>query len=58
MKAFVFELGQVITIKCSGETGNIIGRAQYENSENSYLIRYQAGDGRAVEVWWQESALQ
>ncbi len=52
-----FENSQVVTIRCSGESGVVIGRAEYINSENSYLIRYQCADGRAVEAWWSESAL-
>lgn len=54
---FRFPLGNTVTIKCSGEAGRVIGRAEYENSENSYFVRYRAGDGRAVETWWNESAL-
>lgn len=54
---FKFEIGQNITIEASGETGKIIGAALYLTGENSYLIRYKAADGRAVDAWWQESAL-
>lgn len=53
-----FELSQTVAIAASGETGQIIGRAEYVTSEPSYLIRYAAKDGRAVEQWWGESALQ
>lgn len=55
---FKFELNQRVTILESGEQGLIIGRAQYANgSEDAYLIRYKAGDGRAVEAWWSVGAL-
>lgn len=54
---FTFELGQDVSIKSSGETGTVIGRAEYLHTENSYFIRYCAADGRAHEVWWGESAL-
>lgn len=54
---FTFELGQDISIESSGETGTVIGRAEHMHSENSYLIRYCAADGRATESWWGESAL-
>ena len=57
MNKFKFSLGQQVSIACSGEGGEVIGRAEYTTSENSYLVRYHAGDGRAVESWWQESAL-
>ena len=54
---FKFNLKQLVKIEESGETGTIIGRAEYATSENSYCLRYKAADGRAVEAWWQESAL-
>lgn len=52
-----FQLQQTVTITASGEQGEIIGRAEYTTSEPSYLIRYKCADGRAVESWWNESAL-
>ena len=54
---FKFGLNQDVTIAASGEAGKVIGRAEYTTSESSYLVRYQAADGRATEAWWQESAL-
>jgi hypothetical protein len=57
MDKFIFELGQTVIIEASGETGRVIARAEYETSENGYLIRYKAGDGRATEAWWTEDAL-
>jgi hypothetical protein len=57
MKSFKFELGQRVVIAVSGEQGTIQGRAEYMGSENQYQVRYKAGDGRAVEAWWEESAL-
>lgn len=55
--AFKFDLGEKVTIEVSGETGLIHGRAEYTTAENSYFLRYQSADGRAVEDWWRESAL-
>jgi len=52
-----FELNNLVVIKCSEEQGDVIGRAEYSNAERSYLVRYKAADGRAVEAWWAESAL-
>lgn len=52
-----FELKQSVIIAASGEVGQVIGRAEYSYAERSYLVRYKAGDGRAVESWWTESAL-
>jgi hypothetical protein len=55
--SFKFELDQTAQVKASGEAGEVIGRAEYSATENSYLLRYKAADGRAVEAWWGESAL-
>lgn len=54
---FKFELGVEVTIAGGDEHGKVVARAQYINSNNSYYIRYVAGDGRAVEAWWSEDAL-
>ena len=56
--SFKFNLSDSVKIAASGETGEVIGRAEYSNAENGYLVRYKAGDGRATESWWGESALQ
>lgn len=53
-----YALGQAVAITASGETGTVVGRSEYSNAEPSYLIRYRSGDGRAVEAWWTESALE
>lgn len=57
MKEFKFPIGGTATINVSGESGEIIARAEYKSSEDTYLIRYKSGDGRAVQAWWDESAL-
>lgn len=54
---YLFEMGQNVLIGVSGESGPVIARAEYLNSENCYYVRYKSGDGRAVESWWGESAL-
>lgn len=56
MKKFRFELGETAILAASKEEGVVIGRAEFANSENSYLLRYKAADGRCVESWWSESA--
>ncbi len=58
MSEHKFNLKQQTKIIASGETGEIIGRAEYTSSENTYLLRYKAADGRAVENWWNESAIE
>lgn len=55
--SFQFEVGQQVAIQASGESGEVLGRAEYATAENNYLIRYKAADGRATEAWWAESAL-
>jgi hypothetical protein len=58
-KVFLFDLGARVAIVASGETGVVIGRAQYVNSCNDYRVRYtEAGSGKAVEHWWNEDALK
>lgn len=52
-----FELGRTVRLIYTDEEGRIIGRAEYEESESSYLVRYRAADGRQTEAWWNESAL-
>lgn len=54
---FAFNLGDQLSLSLSGEAGVVIGRAEFANSDDSYLIRYKAGDGRLVEAWWDVSAL-
>ena len=55
---FKFDLNCNVRILCSDEIGEVIGRAEYKHSNNSYLIRYKCADGRAVENWWNEDALE
>jgi hypothetical protein len=55
---FKFDLSASATITVSGEAGTVIGRAQYIDNENNYLVLYKAADGRAVKKWWTESDLQ
>ncbi|MCW3644081.1 hypothetical protein K6Y74_12650 [Burkholderia cenocepacia] len=54
---FKFNLRDAVTIAASGETGEVIGRAEYADGSNQYYIRYKAADGRATESWWSESAI-
>lgn len=58
MNSMRFELNQVVTLIESEEQGIVVGRAEYTNSEPHYFVRYRAGDGRQVEQWWGESALE
>ena len=55
--SFEYDLEQRVSLLESGETGTIVGRAEYTNHMNQYFIRYKAGDGRQVESWWAEDAI-
>lgn len=55
---FEFELGAKVTVDVSGETGEVLGRAEYVTAANTYFVRYRSADGRAVEAWWEENALR
>ncbi len=54
---FNFILGEAVVIAVSGECGKVVGRSEHLNCDPQYLVRYKAGDGRAVESWWAEDAL-
>ncbi|PRD64150.1 hypothetical protein [Malikia granosa] len=58
MNRLLYQLDDDVVITASGERGQVIGRAEYTNSSNNYLVRYKCADGRAVEQWWQEDALE
>ncbi len=58
MDRFSFSLGQEVRLVRSGETGVVVGRAEYTDSAPSYYVRYAAGDGRLDERWWAQSALE
>ena len=55
--SFKHRLNRKVTLKESGESGIIVGRAHYNYCDNNYLIRYKCADGRQVEGWWTESAI-
>jgi hypothetical protein len=55
---FKFAIGQRLALIVSGENGEAVARSESANAEPSYLIRYAAADGRAVEAWWAQSALE
>lgn len=57
MHEWKFDLGAEVKIRCSGEQGMVIGRAEYVDSADQYLVRYKAADGRAVTNWWSDGAL-
>lgn len=54
---FRFCLNQRVAL-ISGETGEVVGRAQHVSSNDQYNLRYTAADGRLVEQWWDENAIR
>ena len=58
MNLLKFNLGQEVIITASEETGKVIARAEYCNCAPTYRIRYKQADGKAVEMWWDEDALE
>lgn len=56
-RPFVFELDQLVDVSISDEWGQVKARAQYTDSENQYLIHYQAADKCARTNWFSESML-
>ncbi|QOV92610.1 hypothetical protein [Novosphingobium sp. ES2-1] len=54
----MFGLGEKVSLDQSKETGIVIGVATYLDAETSYFVRYKAADGRQVEHWWNESAIE
>ncbi len=58
MKELRFELGAAVAITTSGEAGVVVARAEYQTSQDQYLVRYKTADGRATESWWGDDALE
>lgn len=56
-KKFKFELGQEVKLAAGGETGQIVGRAEYLKAKDAYVVRYTEGAGPATEVWLNEDAI-
>lgn len=55
--AFTHNLGDTAIHATSGESGQVIGRAEYLTSEPNYLVRHKTNTGNAAESWWAQSAL-
>lgn len=56
-RTFLHDLKAEVKMVESNEQGSVIGRAEYLDHSNSYLVRYRAGDGRQVEAWFDEPAI-
>lgn len=57
---FEYRIHDVVLISVSGERGEVIGRAELESGTGAieYLVRYENGNGCAVEKWWDENAIE
>ncbi|UKJ74549.1 hypothetical protein [Azospirillum brasilense] len=55
---FPFSIGDTVKIKASGETGTVRGLSILSSGTTSALLHYKAGDGRAVDAWWETDVLE
>jgi len=53
-----FSLNQIVKLVQSNEVGKVIARAEYLEMCFQYLVRYKSADGRLVECWWSEHAIE
>jgi hypothetical protein len=58
--AFKYQLSQRVKLTESAEEGKILARAEYHKSygDPQYYVRYKAADGRQVQDWWAEDAIE
>lgn len=55
---FAFALGDHVNLSLSHEEGIVIGRAEYTNIPPQYFVRYVAADGRQVQDWFCDDAIE
>lgn len=55
--SFKYNLGDKVKITISGESGEVIGRAEYTATNPQYFVLFKAADGRAVTAWWEADFL-
>lgn len=53
-----YPLGQPVSLRLSGEKGEVIGFATYSRQPPQFLVEYLTGDGRQVEGWFSTEALR
>ena len=53
---FAFQLGQTVTREWT--TAKIIGRAEYNYSENRYQVVRMDDSGKTLQEWWSESDIK
>lgn len=55
---FKYSIGQKVKLVLSEEAGVIVGRAEYCNSDPSYLCRLRVVTGGQAEAWYPEDAIE
>jgi hypothetical protein len=58
MHSFKFRLGQRVTILPGGKTALIVGRAQYADYQDHFLVSYRDSRGGLLQVWWAQNSLE
>lgn len=58
MNGFLFAMGSRVRIVESGEVGTVVGIAEFDSADPQFLLRYRSADGRAVQAWWTQNALE
>ncbi|CUY34150.1 MULTISPECIES: hypothetical protein [Serratia] len=53
---FKHEIGQRV-VTTTGEECAILGRAEYVNDPNMYLLSWPSDDGSEAEIWFKEDEL-
>lgn len=57
MNRFKFELEGVVRLSLTAEAGVVVGRAEFTNSDDQYLVRYMDATGHQKEGWFAEDSL-
>lgn len=55
---FPFAIGDIVKLKLTGETGTVRSLCQHFHGNQQAYIAYKAGDGRAVEAWWDADQIE
>jgi len=56
-KSFKHQLGDTVTIRASGEAGEVRSRNHSLDSNPSYYLAYKSADGQAKRDWFFEDEL-
>lgn len=57
MSEFKFKIASTVNVMLSGSVGEVLGRAQYKECPNQYLVQYLNGIGDSTTTWFSESEL-